>query len=401
MRTFAIIVDEDKNKYIEVRKGKLYANVEDEYLLLTDAVFDEPIFTPDMLVDLTNEDVKTIEEPITSTMMIGIVNLLLGEIALSGKLKYINGEISISKIEKIMLPDFIDAPDDDNDRLPDKYYYDDRLELSKMRSRIREWASIFTVSRSEVSAMPPPGLNKFKKELLKKMEDKYGDALWSDQIHAFEFEKELLAFDQEYLKDGTSEGITLSKKIKNNSRKDKHLSIGFKKNNFDPTQNGKMITKTLSDGISMKRDEFPFYANDLREGSIFRGVQTQKSGSIAKDLVMATMGLKYVDGDCGTKEYRLFEVDDGEKYVGMFHFVGTSTVKIEKASDITGKTIKLRRPRFCKSNVSEFCYKCSGDASINNETGIVLQSTLFGGTLVNLDMKKMHGSGNETVTIEF
>lgn len=401
-RTFATIVDELPDKYATRSGDKLFVDIDGTQTQLTGAKVGEPIFSPDTLIEMTKEDMDIIDKPITTTLMIAIVNLLINKIALKGKIKYINGEVSFSLIEDLMIDKLSDLPEDGEPRREDLFYYDDRLNLSAMRSRIREWAVLFTVAKSEVSAEKPPNLEKFKAELLERMTKKYKSTLWSSPLHAVEFENELLAFDDKFISGGSSHGIVMSKKIIGKSRKDRFLTLGYQRNQFDPEQPAKMIVGSLSNGIELTRKEFPLHVNELRAGSIVRGVQTQQSGSTAKDLVMATMGLKYIGGDCSTDRYLDITVTErGHRYTGMYMMVKGKPKLIENGKDILNVPIKLRRPRFCNSPVSEFCEICGGSGTVGNETGIVLQSTAFGGTMLNLDMKKTHGKVTQTLVIEF
>jgi hypothetical protein len=126
-----------------------------------------------------------------------------------------------------------------------------------------------------------------------------------------------------------------------------------------------------------------------------------RSGAIAKDLVMATSGLKYVPGDCGSSKLRTIITDDGENYIGKYVKISSGYKKIQDASELNGKVVKVRSTMYCTYPTSTFCDMCSGDMSAGQENAITLQATGFGGSLLKASLKKMHGGVRKLIEILF
>jgi len=403
-RCFLNVIDKESDEFLyydELGRPMVYLDDSFNPLLIEDHD-GGPLLRVDDLIDIEKGSLRCLDKTITTTYGILMVNYLFIEKGLSGKIPYINGEISLSKIEDILLPLLTTNPERDEVKKPDIIYVDDLIEMSKAELFVQEWANIFTVSKSRKAIQVPPELEAAKKNKLKEMEKKYGDRLWTEEIHSVEYDDYLKAIDREFLKDDPSFGIVLSNKIIGQSRKKRLISFGFERNPFNHNEQGKMITRTLNDGISLKREDFPTYVNSIRSGSLFRGVETQQSGSIAKSLVMATMGLSYEGNDCKTKKYRkINNVERGKRFIGRYHKVGDKILRIDKVSDIEGKTILLRSPMHCIGPISKVCKICAGDSASRTPTAPVLQATKFGGDLVNGDMKKMHGSEAKVILVTF
>ena len=399
---FMIIVEEEPvpARYSAIISGTVNVYHNNEWTPLTDAKVGEPIFDVDVSLDMNQDDMKCIEGDIRTTYGIALMNKILLEYGMSNKMPYINGEVSMGDIEDTILPNLHDDVENLEDEEVGKFYVRDIEKLSQADLMVQEQAHIFVVSRSKKSLYPATGIKEEKAKKIKEMEKKYGDKLWSEDIHAVEFFEHMQKFDREYLADDPSLGIVLSNKIVNISRSRRNIAFGNEKNPFNPLTPSKMIMDTLGEELDLTEEKMPYFVNSSRAGSLFRGIDTQKSGSIAKSLVMATMGLKYVDGDCGSKRYRTLLVERGKRFNNRTFNIGGKDVLVVDGTTMDGKVALLRDPMYCNL-VNRYCRTCSGENAYKNPTALVLQATKFGGDLVNGDMKKMHGVETKGILIEF
>ena len=400
-RCFMTIKDDKPHEFVFVKNGKIYVNVDGKETLLDDAKVGEPLFNPNNTITLFPDILKCLKKDVKTTYGIALANMVLLDFGLEGKMEYINGEVSISDIENGLLEVLKDEPLNEAEKKPDEFYTSDIEQLSRADMCMQEWAHIFTISRSEKAITPPPGLDAFKKKTIMEMKKKYGDKLFTEEVHAIEYIDTIKAYYKAYLESDPTLGIVLSNKVLNDSLMMRKVAFGYQKNPFNPDTPDLMILKSLEEGMELTEDAFPHYVNSSRSGSYFRGVATQQSGTIAKNLVLATMSLKYVDGDCGTKRTRRMLVEDPNSYKTRYIIENGKLVNVEDCKKYKGKFIELRDPMYCNAKVGGTCRICAGEMAYKNPNAVVLQSTQAGGDLVNGDMKKMHGSVTKAITLDF
>lgn len=400
-RCFMKIVDESPHEFVFIKDKGLYANIDGVETLLEDAKVGSPIFSINDTLDLESDLLLCLKKDVRTTYGLALANMVLLDFGLVGKMEYINEEFSLSDIEDKILDVLQDEPLNEADKKPDGFYTSDIEQLSRGDMCVQEWAHIFTVSRSERGITPPPGLDAFKKKTIMEMKKKYGDKLFTEEVHAIEYIDTIKAYYKEYLEGDPSLGIVLSNKVLNDSLMMRKVAFGYQKNPFNPDTPDLMILKSLEEGMELTEDAFPHYVNSSRSGSYFRGVATQQSGTIAKNLVLATMSLKYSKGDCGSKRTRRMFVMNPSSYKNRYIVEAGKVVNVEDCERYKGKFIELRDPMYCNAKIGETCQICAGEMAFKNPNAVVLQSTQAGGDLVNGDMKKMHGVVTKAIVIEF
>lgn len=158
------------------------------------------------------------------------------------------------------------------------------------------------------------------------------------------------------------------------------------------------ITQSINDGYSKKN----FYnaASEARRNFFFRSSLTAQPGYLTTKVVMANANLKIDTSieDCKSKKYLNLTV--GEDLVHVLnnrYYVDENSKlkKINNASELLNKTIKLRSPLFCKSE-NGICPICYGDSwKILNSKNI---GVLAGGAInvvgIETLMKMRHKSSS-------
>ena len=383
------------NQAIKLINDEVNVLVDGEYIKLVDGSI--PLFSSNDKMILDSTSIPNITGTIETTFGLAIANFFLTHIGLSDKIPFINESFTVKTLEKLMLPKFVD----DEDVTEDTFSPIDRNNLSKAITFIEDLANIIVVSKGRTTIHPRKGIEAFKANLVKEMRKKYGDSLFKEEKHFIEFNKAIQQFDREGMKKDPSLGIVTSNKIIGQSRTKLYGSFGYSKNPFNPDTPGTMITKPLNDGYDLAEDKLPVYINSSRAGSLFRGVETQDSGSTAKTLINTAISMIYVDGDCGSTETYDVVLKDYEKYNMRYIQPANKPILIKDFSKFKNTLVKLRDPMFCKSGANKCCRVCSGEYPYNAPHSIIGQFTAIGGKLLNADMKKMHGKDLSNIRISF
>ena len=396
-----------ESKWFKRDEYRLYYKFKGDFVEVEDAAEDAPVFVISDEVEIPEDVISIAPKGIKSTTFGRVIaNMIMLEYGLSGKLAYIDGEITIEHLEKLMskklrpTPENLEEMEKGSLDGPIFYVYDfDKLSTADLF--IQELAHLITVSGTKQSLLKPKDLEEVKAKVLQKLRKKYGKKLFTTELHAVEFVDEVKEHYKKFLQDDPSWGIVLSSKIFNSSFSKLNIAFGWEHNAFNPDTPDKMILKSLSEGMSLVDDEFIYYVNSSRAGSYFRGVATQESGTIAKNLILAVLSQSYVDGDCGTKWFRTLVVKKTDNIEGRYMLNAGKPEVITDSSKLIGKEIKLRDAMVCQSPIGSLCRICVGEAAFRNPIAIILQTMTLGGDLVNSDMKKMHSAGSSATTIDF
>jgi hypothetical protein len=305
-----------------------------------------------------------------------------------------NDGISLGRIENEILIKLTD----------DIITVDEYIKFVDSTSFLANLSNIVVVSATKKNMLPPPGIQKFKKELLAEMDKKYGKDWKQDFIKVNEFESKLKAYDDEYLKGDPTVGKLLSGKVKNVGRTKMFLTYGSE-TSFREDGNANLIEEALNEGWPEDKEKLAAFFNSARSASYSRGQETALSGTLSKTMLRATNSFK-VDNveDCSSKlgkEILVTKVNKGY-LVDRYMLDGNKTILLtnDNIDGYMDKIIKLRSPMYCKLEGSKFCKKCAGVKLSSSPDGIPLLMTGIGGTLLNMMMKKMHGSELKTVNVD-
>lgn len=387
------------NKYYTYQDGRYFVKLNDgSSEMIADSTPGMPLINMFSKIKLSKNDLINIDNIVETEIRIAIVNYLLLVNPFGKKIPYINGEVKINSIESTIAEKLTnDKVSEDGITIPEYIKFVDNSSMLTMFSRL------VTVSATYKSLLPPPNIEKKKKELIKEYIAKYGEHVFKDYVKVTEFINDLGKIDDEWLKDDPAYGKLISGKVKNNARAKMFLTYGAEPG-FDRSGNATLVSNSLDEGWPEEAKELAQMFNISRSGSFDRGNETQKGGSAAKVVLRATNSIKIINGDCGTKLGRLFQVtkDDKDKVTGRNIFIGNNTVAIN-ASNFNaqiGKNIVLRSPAYCKQINGNICTSCAGEQLSGYKDGISLIVLDISAILLAISMSAMHGQALKTVKLD-
>jgi len=260
--------------------------------------------------------------------------------------------------------------------------------------------SLFTnIAATHKNITSPPNFKKQKEEILAKYKDKL-----TDPIELVNFEKELVAIDDEYLKGDPTVGKVLSGKVKNIARKKMLLSFGYERG-FNDTTEITPIIKSLEEGWDVSDEAFSSYINAMRSGAYSRGKETELGGVTYKKLQRSLSGLIIVDEDCGTTEGLQLLINKSNVNSLLYREVKVGTkwvliTNVNESNAYIGKNIILRSAMHCKYKGDGFCYHCLSNTLKSNPNGISMLASELSSSVLNMFMALMHGVALSTTNID-
>ena len=380
--TFFTINSDNFNNNPYIRYDSKYEVLVNNEWVVLDNVITTPILS--MLLPITiNKDIISNIDGVTDTT-IGrfIINKILLEYSFDNKIPYINKQIKLSDIEKIV----------GNLLKNDIITVDEYLKFSNSAIFVHNFSRITNVSATPKNILPPPNLNKYKSDLKKEFDSKYGIGWVNNRVKIVEFQDKLKEYDSAWLAGDPSDGKLIAGKIKNNARAKMFLQFGSE-SGFD-NKSGKFeyVSNSLLDGYPEDKQQLTAMFNSSRVGSYGRGKETQKGGAVAKDMLRATSSTTIIDGDCNTtigkKVYVTKQLSD--KLVGRYIIVNGKSKVIDDPVKLIGSYVILRSPMYCNAKGNSFCSVCVGDNLSNYKTGIPLIVTDISNIILTTSLKGMH-----------
>lgn len=359
---------------------------------------DEILFSFKDIVTVTPEMAPNLAAPIEST----IGNLLFNHISIipsfGNKFPYVTGRVNVGKLEDIIASRLQDTPASESQRSNQYFYVDEYIKFVDSLQFLSTLTQITTWSATKKSILPPPGITEFKKGLI----EKYKGQL-TDPVVLSKFEAELLAYDDQYLKDDPAYGTFIAGKIKNTARKKLHLTIGSERG-FDEGLEVVPITNSLNEGWPTSPAEFTASMNGIRSGSFSRGAETVNGGVSAKYLLRAANNFKILDKDCQSKLgiHRTFTDDNINQLEGRYIVEGSRSLLVTKetSKNYVGRNLIVRSPMYCRENGDNLCKICTGVKLANYPTGLTIPLTEISAIILNASLKIMHTSGTQTAKLD-
>lgn len=385
-------------EYIKVdfNNREVYVKVDNEYVILEDYQFDinSPVFNKEMAISLTEEEIVNIDKIVETKLGRALFNYIVLARNFGKLIPYINEKTSIGAIEDIIADKMYK-----NEITSDQY-----VKFTDSVIFIESLSRVFVIAATEKNIVPPPNIDKIKKDLLVEFDNKYGGKEWRrDVIKVTEFEDRLKKIDNEWLADDPTLGKILNKKVKDNARVKMFLvnvpGAGFKGNDGSAV----LIENSLNEGFPKDKEKLSAVFNDSRHGSYSRGKETQKGGAAAKDILRATSNISIVEGDCGAKIGKKVTVlpNLANSYKGRYIIDSSrKLVQIEDPKQYIGKTIEIRSPMTCKTKDGKLCSICVGKSVANFKTGISLMVTAISGELLTVSLKSMHAKNQQIKNID-
>lgn len=358
--------------------------------MLEDAPVAQPLFRFLDPIDVDKSWISNAPvQPTQTTYGNVLFNACATQFAFGDKVDFVFGKVNLSKIEDQIAK--LLTSDDEALKTPKHIYVHEYIKFVDSLQFVLGLAPLCVVSATEKNIQIAPGLEDFKKKLIQK----YGDTLNDPTVYV-QFEKELTAFDDAYLKDDPSLRGFLRGKVKNIARKKMYLTIGTEQG-FKAGVMADPVINSLHEGWPNKDPkQFTSLMNSLRVGSFSRGNETMRGGVAAKILLRAASNFKITTEDCGTKLAinRIYKDYDVENLVGRYILQGTSfklVETIEQAKSFIGKPLKVRSPMYCKVPGDALCKVCAGKKLSEMPDGLTIPLTDISSVILTTSLKAMHG----------
>lgn len=375
--------------------GYAYLDENLEEQKITDAKAGEPLFRFKDRINIDETWIVNLSGKLETSVGTYLYNEFCIVTAFGKKLPYIAGRSSVNDAEDIIAPKLLSTPKPGVERSTEYFYTD---EYEAYVNALQDFASLsqlcaWSVTRKGIT--PPTGLKEFKKGLL----EKYAGKL-DDPVEVSKFEAELLAFDDNYLKDDPAYGTFLAGKVKNVARKKLFLTMGNEMG-FGSGLKSNTVTNSLHEGWPTDAEQYTTMMNGSRIGSYSRGAETVKGGVSAKYLLRAANNFRIIDTDCGTKFYldRTYDAAKIGYMINRYYYIDGKIVLMENkeiAGHYLGKVLKTRSPMYCKLKGDQICRICAGDRLFQYPTGLTIPLTEISGEILKAALKAFHKSGTKT-----
>lgn len=394
---FATITNEAfESKYFIVKDKKFFGKVDEDTLLLAED-YTDPVLVAKDPIEVEQGYLCNIDKRITTTYGRLVINYIIGIYCFNCKIPYINEKFTLKDIENRFILKMLTDDESSKDGITVAEY----KEFLDAGLYIENFSRYLSIAATEKSALPPKGLEKFKKDTLKYMKEKYGEDFAKNPLAIAELEKKMLEFDADYLKDDPSYGKLLSGKVTNVARKKMFLIFGIG-NSFEDEPEG--ILDSLHEGWDLDPKKLTAYANDSRSGSYGRGKETQNGGVVAKVALRATTDIKIKQTDCKSKVGREINITEKsyKRYLNRYMLDKDNKPVLlteDLLKTLIGKTIKLRTPLYCHLE-NDYCTVCTGESIKDYENGVSLLVSGVGGKILSISLKAFHGKELKTGTID-
>jgi hypothetical protein len=368
--------------------------ITNEYEKITDSISNEPLFKCRDKIFITRQEVPNLkEEKVETTYGRLLFNYLVLINVFGNKIAYINKEVNLSDIEKIIAANLKDNKPDQVPVNDTNIYIDEYLNYSKAIFFLTGYSQLFSQGITEKILLPPPGIKEFKQKLLDDNKDKLSDMATIANIDAA-----LVEYDSAYLKGDDGENFLISKKSRSTVRKKLFLMNGAESGLDDNNVSAALVTNSLTEGWQI--DKFPDMNNSLRAGSFNRGAQTELGGVAVKWLLRASSNMNVTVDDCGTTLGTPIDIDETNKHklVGFTIIGKTNSIAVdtdEQANTYLGKRVMLRNPMYCKLDKTDYCKICIGKRLLVNPSGLSIAVSEFGSTLLSIFMQSAHSRSLE------
>lgn len=389
---FSIFLTSNKdNKYVKRSDKQIEVLLNDNWIIIEDARPGLPVLLFSDEIKLNKGEILNLKQDVVTK----IGRVIFNQIALvrnfGDKIEYINEKTSIEHVESIISKGLI------NNKLLIAEY----LRFTDACSFIEQLSPITNISATYKNMLPPPNLDKKKKELEKAFEAKYGSDWKKVRSYVVEFQEELKKIDSEWLEDDPTKDKLLKGKIKDNARVKMYLTfgpeVGFNKDGSKVT----FVENSLLNQYPKDKEQLVAVFNRIRASSYDRGANTAKGGEASKDVLRALSSYRIAKGDCKSTEGKTLLVTKelAPSLMGRYLIQGSNIVEITNPNDYIGKTITIRSPMYCKHKAPDFCSVCCGKLVENTPNVISSMGANITGSIMNLSMKSMHNTQVKLKTI--
>lgn len=363
-----------------------YQGVEDAMVYLEGLTPGQPPFSFREQIQVGRGDIENLDKNITTTYGNLLVNQMLLVYPFGNKIGYMEGEISIPRIEKIIEARIQDDPAKGALEAADAIYVSEYKKYNEAALALAGFSQLCVPSASPRTMTTDPRVLTRRAELLEENKDRLHDPVVQAMI-----DKELIALDKAWIKGDVSEGYFIKEKSFNIVRKKLFLLQGAEQG-FDVA--GDVIPTSLNEGTDLKY--LPAMGNALREGSYNRGALTAQGGEATKFNHRMFQNTTVSEPDCGTPFGLSTRIpsDEASDYISSSVILKSGEVVELTANNIhqyVDKPIMLRSPGYCRTKGANFCAVCMGKKIATTPRAVSTYSADIGSTFMNVSLKSMHG----------
>lgn len=359
-----------------------------DYIKIEDAIAGIPLFNAKETLDISSEDIVNLNENITTTYGNLLANYILLVYPFGTKIPYVNKKLSLSDIEKQILPKFTSNPPKGQERDSNLVYVSDYIALGNAVVYCCSFSQLFTWGLTEKIVIPPDWVKEEKAKLLEKYKGRLHEAAVVAIIDA-----ELVRMYKDYIKDDPGANFLINKKSTDIVAKKKYLIAGGEMGLSEDTVNVALVENSLEEGWDINK--FPEMLNSLRAGSYNRGAQTVMGGVAMKGLLRASANLNVTVDDCGSRLGIVADIDKDnlDRFVGLSVILKEGTKIMHAKEDVgayLGKRILVRSPMYCKLDKTDYCKICLGERLANNPEGLSIAVSEYGSIFLYIFMSAAH-----------
>lgn len=353
-------------------------------------------------LEITQDEVVNVwDGPVTTTYGNVLFNYTCLIYPFGNRVKFVTGRVNAGKLEQQILDRVIDRKEGEPTAKATgpgaPLYTDEYIKFCEAMFHMAGYTQLCVPAKSAKEMVAPPGIKELRAQLMEKNKDRLHDPSVIAAIN-----KELIAYDMNYLKDDTAAGFLGPSAGKSYGvvRSKLFLMHGMEMGFGGSTSKPALIQNSLSEGWDVEK--FPSMMDSLRSGSYFRGAETMLGGEAVKWLLRASTNMAVVKEDCGTELGLPIQVDQKNLYKlpGFTAILGKGVTEkitdLEVAGKYLGKKIMLRSPMFCKLDKTDYCATCVGVRLSVNPTALSAAISEYGSTFMLISMAKMHGTKLET-----
>lgn len=353
---------------------------------ISDSIKDEPLFKFKEELKLEKGEIANLTEgSIITTYGNALFNQMVLVYAFGSKIEYMQGPVTVSRIEKIIEKYLIDEPKPDDKVDPKALFVSEYKAFNEAIFALAGFSQLSVPSATKKAMTVDPRIAIRREELLEKYKDKLDDPVIQAQI-----EVELKKMDREWLKGDEAEGFYISNKSYDIVRKKLFLFQGTEqgfgvKGNFIPT--------SLDEGWKVK--DLPAMGNSLRDGSFGRGALTALGGEATKFNYRIFQNTTIAEEDCGSNMGITISLTESN----ASSFISSSVLEHgkpilltdENISEYIGKRVLIRSPIHCWTLGSNFCAVCMGKNIASTPNAISTFAADIGSTFMSISLKSFHG----------
>lgn len=375
-------------RLVQTPTGFFFVNPNDisELVNIVDYVKDSPLLTYKTLISLKAKQLLNLTKDITTTAGQILINYVLFIYPFKDKVTFVEGRFSPGYAENLLLDrltDDVPEPDLENKEL---IYVSEYLQFCDAAFYLSGFAQTCVPGASPKSIVPAPGIHELRNRLIEENKERLHDPAVIAKI-----DKELVAYDTEYLKGDISTGFLIKPKAMNIVRK-KMFGMHGAETGLEEKVEVDLIKNSLSEGWDVSK--FPVMNNSLRAGSFNRGALTMLGGESVKWLLRASSNISVTVDDCGSLlgNVRVIPSDSKFKYVGFSIVDNKKIIKLtkENISEYYGKSVVMRGPMFCQQESTDFCKTCVGDRLSSHPTGLSTAVSEYGSSFLYIFMSGAH-----------